>query len=126
MRFHFATAAGSRNVQHQLQALSQVAPQLALHTLQSPWSELQGHPGTAEVVPCAVSADEVCIRAGSTPVQEERSALLSANFGPLISEAPLVLSFHDARYYFSWADGEPGSRLLKRFRKSKSPGNAKC
>lgn len=101
--------------QQQMAALAHVAPELDLHTLVSPWGRLSDLPGTTEVVPVRSVPTRFGYEQFRIPLRRADVLYCPANFGPVVSQCPVVMTIHDAHYYGAGLHldeaGSPGQRL---------------
>ena len=97
-------------VQQQLRALARVDPDLELHTLVSPWSQLRDIPGMVETVPVPSVPARFAYEQFVLPWRSADVLYCPANFGPVMSRAPVVLTVHNAHYYragFAQSENKP-------------------
>jgi glycosyltransferase involved in cell wall biosynthesis len=90
---------GVTYVQHELTELAQMAPDLRLHTLVSPWSSLSGLPGRMETVQVRRVASRFVFEQTRLPLRKADLLYCPANFGPMVAQAPIVLTIQNANYY---------------------------
>lgn len=85
----------------QLAGLARVAPELELHTLVSPWTEVGDLPGTVETVPVRSVPTRFAYEQARLPNRACDLLYCAANFGPAVlpPRAPAVLAIHNAHYY---------------------------
>ena len=72
--------------------LGRVAPSIDLHTLVSPWAEIDGLPGTTEVVPVRNVPTRFAYEQLRLPFRTADVLYCPADFAPLWSHAPIVLT----------------------------------
>ncbi len=94
---------GVAYLRQQLEAMARVAPDIQLHTLLSPWTEVDEHelPGYVEVVPVRSVATRFGYEQLRLPWRRPDVLYCPANFAPLVSRAPTVLTIHNPHYYGS-------------------------
>ena len=90
---------GVTYLREQLTAVARVAPDLDLHTLVSPWIEDHDFPGHVEVVPLTSASTRFAYEQIRVPFRRADVLYCPANFGPIASRSPVVLTVHDAHYY---------------------------
>jgi len=103
---------GATHLKQQLTALGRVAPELQLHNLLSPWAEVDGLPGTTEVVPVRSVATRFAYEQLRLPLRAADVLYCPANFGPLACRAPMVLTLQNPHYYRSGL-AMPGTRVSR-------------
>ena len=86
-------------VMEQLAALDRVAPSIDLHTLVSPWAEIDGLPGTTEVVPVRNVPTRFAYEQLRLPFRTADVLYCPADFAPLWSHAPIVLTVQNPHYF---------------------------
>jgi glycosyltransferase involved in cell wall biosynthesis len=90
---------GVTYLQAQLAALARVAPELDLHTLVSPWSRLDGLPGRVDTVRVRGVAQRYGYELGPLAFRRADVLYCPANFGPVRSRTPTVVTIHNPNYY---------------------------
>lgn len=85
--------------QQQMSALAEVAPDLQLHTLISPWSKLADLPGRTETVKLRTVPGRFAYEQTRLPLRRADVLYCPANFGPLAHHSPMILTLHNANYY---------------------------
>jgi len=90
---------GVTYLRQQLGALDRVAPDLCLHTLLAPWTELDQLPGTTETVAVGSVPLRFAYEQVRLPLRKADVLYCPANFGPLAPRAPMVLTLHNPHYY---------------------------
>ncbi|MGH3425504.1 MAG: glycosyltransferase, partial [Nocardioidaceae bacterium] len=93
---------GVTHVEQQLRAVARVAPEVELHTLVSPWTQIRELPGTVETVPLSSVPQRYLYEQLRLPRRGADVLYCPANFGPVVpTRAPMVLTIHNAHYYRS-------------------------
>jgi len=92
---------GVTYLMEQMAAFARVVPDWDLHHLVAPWAEIDGLPGTTEVVPGRNVAALFAYEQLLLPLRPTDVLYCPANFGPFVSKAPMVLTVHNAHYYRS-------------------------
>jgi glycosyltransferase involved in cell wall biosynthesis len=90
---------GTSYLRQQMAALARVDPSTSLHTLLSPWTELDGLPGTTETVPVRSVLMRFAYEQTRLPLRKTDILYCPANFAPMYARAPIVLTLHNANYY---------------------------
>ncbi len=90
---------GVTYLEHQLAALARVAPELEIHTLVSPWGEFRTLPGSTEVVRVNSVPMRFMYEQVRLPFRQTDVLYCPANFGPMRSHGPSILTLHNANYY---------------------------
>lgn len=90
---------GTTYLREQLTAFARVAPDTDLHVLRSPWTELDGVPGTVETVRVRSVAMRFLYEQASLGLRPTDVLYSPANFGPSWARAPMVLTVQNANYY---------------------------
>lgn len=103
---------GVTYLEHQLPALARVAPELQLHTLLSPWAEVDDLPGTTEVVRLRSVRTRFAYEQFRLPLRATDMLYCPANFGPMVARAPVVLTLQNPHYYGSGL-AMPGTRASR-------------
>jgi glycosyltransferase involved in cell wall biosynthesis len=83
----------------QLQALAEVAPDVDLHTLVSPWGRLPDLPGNVRTVRLRSVPQRFGYEVARLPFVRADVLYCPANFGPPRARAPMVLTLHNPNYY---------------------------
>jgi glycosyltransferase involved in cell wall biosynthesis len=92
---------GVTYLQAQLSALARVAPDLDLHTLVSPWSRLEGLPGRVDTVRVRAVAQRFAYELVPLALRRADVLYCPANFGPMRSRTPTVVTIQNPNYYRS-------------------------
>src|SRR5664280_1532671 len=82
---------GATLIGHQLAALAELSPDVQLHTLVSPWSELGDLPGTVETVPVRSVPTRFAYEQVRLPFRQADVLYCIGNVAPVASRAPIVL-----------------------------------
>jgi glycosyltransferase involved in cell wall biosynthesis len=90
---------GVTHLENELSALARIDDELRFHTLLSPWSEVAGLPGVVERVHLRSVAHRFAYEQAHLPFRPADVLYCPANFAPLVSRGPLVLTIQNANYY---------------------------
>jgi glycosyltransferase involved in cell wall biosynthesis len=83
----------------QLAALADVAPELSVETLVSPWTDVRELPGTMRTVRLRSVAQRYAYELARLPLRRADVLYCPANFGPVVARAPIVVTVHNPNYY---------------------------
>lgn len=83
----------------QLDALAEIAPELRLETLVSPWTTVQDLPGSTRTVRLRSVPQRYAYELFGLPFSRADVLYCPANFGPLAARAPMVVTVHNPNYY---------------------------
>lgn len=90
---------GVTYLQQQLTALARVDTSLDLHTLVSPWIKDTAFPGAVERIAVGSVPRRFAYEQVQLPFRRADVLYCPANFAPMASRAPIVLTLHNPNYY---------------------------